>query len=272
MVHSLIRDAWVELWQRNRGGGLLTLAFWYTLIVTLYQYLVASRLGPSLPKSLTALTTHPTATAVLPHLSSGLWLKLILVYLTFLVIILPFTLGGLYGGIATAIRERPEFTGFLSFFRFAYNNFWRALSQILLAVLYAIVVFAVVVGLAVGIALIAGNSPISAIAPVVLVIAALLWLIGTMLYWFGMTFSSDIAPARGWFLALRWGAGHLGALTSSSISLVLVLLVALTVMSLLVKALALIGTVLFVLVMGMVAPAFVAVFAVLLYFKFPHQA
>lgn len=265
---GLIRDTWLELWRRNRGGGILTLAFWYTLITTLYQYVVASRLGPSLPKSLTNMVTHPGAATVLPHLSGALWTKLGLVYLTFLVIILPFTVGGLYGGIAAAVREKPQFTGPLAFFRFGYANFWRALTQVVLALVYGILILAVLTGIFLVFSAIAPSSAGLGIVVVVIAAVAILWLVGTVLYWFGDTFSTDDPPGAGWKSAMRWGMGNLGRLYGATALLIAVLLVALVVSTLLANSIPVIGPVVLVLVLGMVMPAFLAIYAVLLYQRY----
>ncbi|PSR23132.1 MAG: hypothetical protein C7B45_04110 [Sulfobacillus acidophilus] len=266
---GLIRDSWRELWARNRGGGFLTLAFWYTLVITLYQYLVASRLGPALPKSLTDMVTHPGSVTTLPHLSSALWIKLVLVYVTFLIIILPYVVGGLYGGIAAAIRERPQFTGFLAFFRFGYVNFWRALGQILLAIAYAVIVMAVLAGVVIGLSALDGQSTALGILAVIIVIVGVLWMIGTLLYWFGFTFSLEETPMHGWIPALRWSTSHMGRLFGHIVLLMGLLLAGILVMTLIAELIPIIGTIISVLALGMVLPAFLATYAVLLYQEFP---
>ena len=261
----LIRETWAELWRNNRGGGVLTLAFWYTVVTSLYQYLVASRLGPSLPHSLANLVNRPGTLTSLPHLPGSLWFKLVLVYLTFLVIVLPYTVAGLYGGIASAMRERPKFTGFLAFFRFGYLNFWRALGQIITAIIYSCVALALMIGVFAGLSVIgAHNAVFNAVALIVAVLVAL-WLVGTLLYWFGRTFGTGSPSIQGFLPSMRWGFSHLGQLYGQILLLLGLLLAALYVAALLARVIPLLGPALLVLAIGMVAPAFLATYAILLF-------
>ena len=260
---TVIRDAWQELWQRNRGGGFLTLAFWYTLITTAYEYIVVSRIGPSMPKSLQQLFTNPAATPVMPHLAPQLVVRVVLAYLTFLLIVVPFSLGGLYGGIAYALKERPAFTNFLAFFRFGYLNFWRALTQIVLSILYAIVMV-----LALSLILLGLSHVLGAVGSVVwfiLLILVMLWLVATVLYWFGYTFTSGESPRPGFLLAIRWGWGHLGQLYSQTILLVGLLLATVIVVETFVRMVPFLGELLVIFVLGMVVPAFLAIYALMLF-------
>lgn len=257
----LIGESWRELWRRNRGGGFLTLAFWYTLLTSFYQYLVASRLGPSFPKGFTNLVSHPYVINTL-HLSGSLWLRLILVYLTFLLIIVPFGMGALYGGIASAFRTRPQFTSFFAFFRFGWINFWRALGQLVLAIIYGALLTVVVLLM---FALLSGLGTMGAVIGLVIAIAALIWMVGTLLWWFGFTFYTEQSPVVGFWPAMRWGATHRGRLFSSTILLLGLLLATIMVAALLETAIPVIGAMVMVLVVGMVVPAFLVVYALLLY-------
>jgi xanthosine utilization system XapX-like protein len=266
---DLVRGSWLELWRRNRGGGILTLAFWYTLVTTLYWYLVAVRLRPELPQSFLRMVAHPSAAAVMPHFSATLLTKLGLFYLTFLVVILPFSVGGLYGGVASAIRETPEYTSFLAFFRYGYLNFWRALTQVVLGLVYAALVIGVLVGIFLALSAVAAGGPIPGIVAVIVGAVGILWLVGTALYWFGQTFASQVAPARGWLTSVRWGLDHAGRLMSSTILLVGLLIAGFYVTSLMAAFIPVLGEVLLVLVVGMVIPAYLATYAVLLYQQFP---
>lgn len=266
---ELVRSSWLELWRRNRSGGILTLAFWYTLITTLYQYLVAARLGPDLPKELTRLINHPAVIRVMPHLAPALWVKLGLVYATFLLVILPFAVGGLYGGVASAIRDTPDRTSFVAFFKYGYRNFWRALAQVVLAVIYAAIVVGIVTGLFLALSAVGPGGPVAGIIAVIVGAAGMLWLVGTALYWFGQTFASSVSPVHGWPLIIRWGARHVGRLMSSTILLVAALLVTLFVTTLLASLIPVLGEVVLVLVLGMIMPAYLATYAVVLYQQYP---
>ncbi|MCY0899034.1 MAG: hypothetical protein OWU33_08900 [Firmicutes bacterium] len=262
---NLIRDTWRELWQRNRGGGLLTLAFWYTMLTALYQYFVASRLGPSLPASLQKMMAHPGVITSFPHLSHALWVKLLLVYVTFLLVVLPYAVGGLYGGIAAALRDRPQYTGFLAFFRFGYLHFWQALGQLLLTIAYTLVLLLALTGVFVVLSLVGGSNPVVAALLVIVALLVMLWLVGTLLYWFGYTFGTGQSPLKGWWPTVRWGLGHLKLLYGRMILLVGLLLATLFVVEILAAGIPVIGAIIMVLVMGMIVPAFLATYALLFY-------
>lgn len=266
---DLVRGSWLELWRRNRGGGILTLAFWYTLVTTLYQYLVAARLRPAMPKSVLHILAHPTATAVIPHLSASLLTKMGLFYLTFLVVVFPFALGGLYGGVSSAIREAPEYTSFLAFFRFGYRNFWRALTQVVLGLVYVAVIIAILAGVFLALSAITVGGALAGVVAVIVGAVGILWLVGTTLYWFGQTFATAESPGRGWLTSLRWGMTHMGRLMSSTILLAGLIIVVLYLSSLLATVIPVLGEVLLVLVVGMVLPAYIATYAILLYQQFP---
>ena len=262
---TVIRDAWQELWQRNRGGGFLTLAFWYTLLTTAYEYIVVSRIGPSLPKSLQQLFTNPAATPVMPHLAPQLIVRVALAYLTFLLIVVPFSLGGLYGGIASALQERPAFTNFLAFFRFGYLNFWRALTQIVLSILYAAAMVLALSLILLGLTRVLHVGAAASIIWLILLVLVMLWLVATVLYWFGFTFTTAESPMRGLRLAVRWGWSHLGQLYSQTILLVGLLLATVIVVETVVRMVPFLGELLVIFVLGMVVPAYLAIYALLLF-------
>lgn len=262
----LIGETWQALWRNNRGGGLLTLAFWYTLVTSLYQYLAASRLGPLIPKSLTQAVAHPGTVVALAHLPTGLWVKIALVYLTFLLIVVPFTVGGLYGGIAAALRDKSLHMRYFAFFRFGYLNFWRALAQIVLAFLYSALVFALILGI-IWLASVVGGSAVG-VAGLIAVVGLLLWLVGTLLYWFGRTFMTEESPSRGWKVAIRWGVGRLGWLIGNMVVLIVMLFAVVLAVLLIAHAVPGLGAILLVLVVGMIAPAFIGTYAMELYQRF----
>lgn len=241
----------------------MTLAFWYTIITTIYQYLVASRIGPALPKSVTNFLTHPGSVAAFPPLSSSLIAKLVLVYLTFLLIILPYAVGGLYGGIASALETQPKFSGFFSFFRFGYINFWRSLTQIVLAFLYILIVIGIAVGIIMGVSLALGS--VSGAVAIIIMIAAVFWLASTLLYWFGFTFSTQEMPIHGLLLAMRWSSTHVGLLLARIFVLLVLLFATMLVVTLIALGIPIIGEIIEVLVVGMVLPAFLATYAVLFF-------
>lgn len=237
------------------------MAFWYTMLTTFYQYLVISRLGPSFPKSLTTFLSHPGAAQALPHLGSALLFKLGLVYLTFLVIVLPFALGGLYGGIVEALKKRPEFTPILAFFRFGYREFWHALAQVVLTVLYVAAIFLILLLLYGALGTL---GTLGAALFIVLFLAVMVWTMGTVLFWFGHTFETGRSASAGFVPAIRWAAGHLARLYTEVLLLLGLLLAALFVIELL-TAVPLIGVLVLIIGEGMILPAFLAIYAILMY-------
>lgn len=256
---GLMKAAWRELWQRNRGGGLLSLALWFFVLNFFYEFFVYSRLGPSLPKAMTNFLTHPGTQTTLPHLSPDLWTKLALVDLTWFLIVVPFALGGLYGGTAHAVKTRPQATGFLAFFRFGYENFWRTLTQTVLVILFILVLFGFLSGLSV---LASAGGGMASVIFLILALAVIVGMVGFVLFWYGYTFMTDERPASGFRPALRWALSHLGLLYSRTLLLLGILIATLLVMNL-IAAIPVVGGIVAVIVVGMIVPAFLAVYALL---------
>jgi hypothetical protein len=257
----MIRWAWEELWQKNRAGGILTLAFWYTLVTSLYQYLVDSRIGPLLPKKFQEMLRSPGHIVALPHLTPTLWVKLILVYLTFFLIVLPFTLGGLYGGIASTVKNRETVPGFLAFFRYAVENFWRALAQLVLTGIFVgltVFVFALVLGLLS--ALPRAFYDVLSVILLLVMLAAILTMVAMILYWLGSTFYGRVSPAQGWVRAAQWVLRHWGYAWSSMVLLIGLSLAAFLVVMVFAQ-IPFLGPIAAVLILGMVFPSYLAVYA-----------
>ncbi|AEJ41916.1 hypothetical protein TPY_3764 [Sulfobacillus acidophilus TPY] len=262
---GLIRNAWQELWQRNRTGGILTLAFWYTMITSLYQYLVASRLGPELPSGLRHMLTHPSGLTTFPHLTSALWIKLGLVYLTFLLVVLPFTLAGLYGGVADTMRDRQRVNGFLAFFRYAALHFWKAITQFVLTVIGMILVFMVFSLLMTLTATSSGGVGIFlTVILLIIFLVLVLSLVAVVLLWFGSTFYGEVPPLEGLGRVVRWVVGHWPFAWSSMVLLV-GLALAYAGVGLVLSSIPVIGPFVGVVMLGMIFPAFIAVYAMTFY-------
>jgi hypothetical protein len=188
------------------------MAFWYLIITSLFQLFVLSRLGASLPSSLTHLGLQNVASPHLPHIAPGVLAKVVLVYLTLGLIILPFVIGGLYGGAAEAVRGQEPLAGLFSFFKFGRHNFWRTFTLVVMAFIGFIILFLIL--MAVSLLLSLAGRAIPAIAPVFSVIA-LIVLIGlmmlwfaTLLYWVGAVFYGQVTPGEGLKEALRWIQKH----------------------------------------------------------------
>jgi uncharacterized protein YacL len=94
-------------------------------------------------------------------------------------------------------------------------------------------------------------------------------MVGTLLYWFGFTFGLEETPTHGWMPALRWSTSNVGRLFGHIVLLMGLLLAGILVMTLIADLIPIIGTIISVLALGMVLPAFLATYAVLLYQEFP---
>ncbi len=139
----------------------------------------------------------------------------------------------------------------------------------MLAIAYAVIVMAVLAGVVIGLSALDGQSTALGILAVIIVIVGVLWMIGTLLYWFGFTFSLEETPMHGWIPALRWSTSHMGRLFGHIVLLMGLLLAGILVMTLIAELIPIIGTIISVLALGMVLPAFLATYAVLLYQEFP---
>lgn len=257
---GILRIAWRELWDRTHAGGILLLAFWYSLITSLYQHLVASRIGPLLPqqmKTYNPFSGHPMA---IPPLAPGLITKLVLVYLTLILVISPFAMAGLYSGTAAALGRGDVSPGFFAFFRYAAHHFWKTLGFIVLGILTALVLMLVAFVL-----LVTGSQlgVLSIVPMLVLMGIVFLWL-GFIWYWLGSIFYGQLPVVQGMMEAFRWVGRHL-FFTLRFVVLTVGLLIVVGVFLLLVMAVPIIGPVTALAVGGMILPAFIAAVSCIFY-------
>lgn len=205
---GLIRLAWREVWQHPR---VLTLAFWYLLITSIFEYFVISRLGAALRPWLSQFS--PAGIPSFPHLPAPLMVKLILAYLTMILIVSPFALAGLYGGAAASVREGSPL-GFLTFFAYAVKNFWRMLALEVSSLVSLVVVVGLLSLVATALAwlghLAGGVSFIFAIVAVLVAVGMLFTWMGLVLYWFGAAFygQEPVVSAAGH--SIQWVMRHIG--------------------------------------------------------------
>lgn len=196
--------AWREVWQRP---GLLLLAFWNVIITSLVELFFMSRLGPQVLPIVSQANSAGFGIGQLGSISPQLGTKLALVYLTMLFIVIPFTLGGLYGGVSAALARGDRLVGFFRFFRFAIDNFWRSLAMMvgLLAMAVAVGIFLGAINL--GLSTFAGNSPVGVAAGVVALALTLLTVVltmATLLYWLGAVYYGHSGVREGLGEAVRW--------------------------------------------------------------------
>ncbi len=195
---GLVAQAWKEA--RKRPGSLV-LAFWYLFIIVVFEYFSLSHLGPGFFHWLTRLTR----TGTVPPLSRILAVKLGLVYLTFVLIVLPFCVGGLYGGVSAAVREQDSLTGLFMFFRQAVKNFWVSLGYVVTVVLSTAVLY---LAFALILTVSAGN-PVLAIALRLLALAVAIAWLAAMLYCQGAVYLGEEPVLGGLWHSIRWVARDL---------------------------------------------------------------
>ena len=132
----------VATWQEARiRPGSLVLAFWYLFIVVVFEYFSLSHLGPGFSSWISKLTS----TGTVPALHGDLALKLALVYLTFILIVFPFSVGGLGGGVAAGLAGKDTLASLFAFFRHAVASFWTSLGLVASALVASAILYLAVV-------------------------------------------------------------------------------------------------------------------------------
>ncbi|MDA8192796.1 MAG: hypothetical protein M0Z53_02185 [Thermaerobacter sp.] len=261
---GLLRVAWRELWNRTQAGIILLLAFWYSVVTGAYQSFVASRLGPALPASLKQFNPLQTPgisySTVLSHLSSGLIVRLLLVYATLILIVAPFSLAGLYSGVGETLRGSAP-PGFFTFFRLAVHNFWRALSFILLALAMMVITFALVVALT---AVLSAAGTVGGLVLAVVMVLAMMVMISLFLYWLGALFYGQGTVLQSLGEAVGWVFRHFGFTLRFGV-LLLGLIIVTSLLLLALMVIPVLGPVIAIVAGGMIVPAFMAVLAAVYY-------
>lgn len=257
--------AWKELW---KNPAIFVLAFWYSFVTTIFQRFAGNRLLPLLPSSWRHISSSLFVHPHLPQLSPTLTLTLVLVYLTMILIVSPFSLGGLYGGAAGTLKGREATRGGLGYFRYAVNNFWRALGFVVLAMGFTVVLAGAVVAVVILAGMAARPIPVlSTILTLALLTFAtalmLIWLY-LLLYWIGSVFYGELAVWPAFVGALRWVVGHV--LFSFRFMLLIVGLLVIFYLALqMVFMVPILGALVGLAAAGLFLPAFMAVVANLIY-------
>ncbi len=216
---KIIREAWQHIW---RKPGTLVMAFWYLFIIFLFQLLVVRGLGNGFQNWVKALESSKVSTlGQLPAFPHGLLIKVVLVYLTMFLIIFPFVVGALFGGIADGMASPGSLSGLFTFFRYGGRNFWESLG----VMIGALVGSAVVVVLALLVNQLPGIFPhsvaflgvVADVVATVFTLFVLLYWMAVMLYWMGAVYFGRENVLAALFGSFRWVAQHL----NSSIRLML---------------------------------------------------
>lgn len=171
---GLVSRVWLEA---RRRPNMVILAFWYLFIVVVFEYFSLSHLGPAFSTWVSRLTSTGTIGAI----NEPLVLKLVLVYLTFILIVFPFSLGGLCAGIASAVQSDHLIPGLLAYFRYAFVSFWGSLGFVASATVGSVIIYVVLV-------LLLNVGSFDLVAAIILRLLALVvivWWLAVVAYWCG---------------------------------------------------------------------------------------
>ena len=249
---GLVATTWQEVRKRP---GTVVFSFWYLFIVVIFEYFSLSHLGPGFSSWVSRLTT----TGVIPGLHGSLAVKLALVYLTFVLIVFPFSVAGLGGGVAAALCGKDTLNSLFSFFRHAVSNFWTSLGLIVSALVASVIVYlAIVVLLNLG----SLDLVLAVVARLVALAVAVYWF-ALLFYWAGAVFAGAEPSLVGLRHALQWVI-HNPWLALRVTVLVLVLMMVAAVIFAVVSQLPLFGSIISMIGSGIVL-TLVATFAMLLY-------
>ncbi|PSR37967.1 MAG: hypothetical protein C7B44_01060 [Sulfobacillus thermosulfidooxidans] len=209
---NILRQAWQQIW---RKPGSLVLAFWYLFIIFLFQLLVVKGLGSGFETWLKAFNPAKMSTmAQFPPLPHGLLPKLILVYLTMFLIIFPFVIGALYGGVADGLKGQQTLAGLFTFFRYGLRNFWESLGTMVGIFIGSGIAVAVMLLLNLLFSLLAHNGGviglIGNVIVTILTLVIIFYWMSIVLYWMGAVFYGKQPVFRGFREAVSWVSRHLG--------------------------------------------------------------
>ncbi len=246
----------VATWQEARiRPGSLVLAFWYLFIVVVFEYFSLSHLGPGFSSWISKLTS----TGTVPALHGDLALKLALVYLTFILIVFPFSVGGLGGGVAAGLAGKDTLASLFAFFRHAVASFWTSLGLVASAlVASAILYLAVVLVLNLG----SFDLVFSVIVRLLALFILLFWL-ATLFYWTGAVFLGAEPVLYGLWHAVRWVVRKVWFAFRTT-ALVVAILIAAAIVFAFLSQLPFIGSIISMVASGAVL-ALMATFAMVLY-------
>jgi hypothetical protein len=228
---GLVATTWQEA--RKRPGSLV-LAFWYLFIVVIFEFVTFSRMGPDFSSWISRLTTSATV----PALSGALAFKLGLVYLTFILIVFPFSVGGLGGGVASALEGQDNLGSLFAFFGHAVQRFWMSLGLVAGALVASAILY-VAVALFMSVA---SFDTVAAVVTRLIGLGVLIFWLATLFYWAGAVFLGQESVLWALWHGVRWAVGHAWFAFRVS-ALVIGLLIAAVVIFALVAELPIIGSI-----------------------------
>ncbi|MCY0881337.1 MAG: hypothetical protein OWS74_05015, partial [Firmicutes bacterium] len=194
---------------KKRSGAVL-LAFWYLFITSLFEFAAIRGMGPQLPHWIKLMEARgPSALSSVPQ---GATLTLSLAYASMLLIIIPFSLGGVYGGIAAAVKSSDSLTSLFAFFRYGWRWFWQSLAVVVLAVISALLGMVILMGISTAFGVLAKNTTALDLPLIVLDMAITLWAVLTwgaiIVSWLGRVYYAEEPVWRSFFSSIGWVFHH----------------------------------------------------------------
>jgi hypothetical protein len=137
---GLVRLVWRSLWEHPT---VFNLVFWSLMIALLVDWVMLARLAPLLPNALAnpRFWTSPDAMSRASRLlapAAG-W-RLGVFGLAVLLVVTPFRIAGLYGGVWDVLERPTPLVSPFQFFASARHRFWRGFAATVLGLLLALVV------------------------------------------------------------------------------------------------------------------------------------
>lgn len=255
-VSSLFRKAWIDLWH---NPGIYNLVFWNLIVTLLLDLAFESRVAPLLPAVFSHGALLIGGLPKWPVLPASSWLKIGLFFASAVLIVTPFRVAGLYGGVFELMARRPGLSPLFFFFTAGRRLFWRGLGATLAGVVLLAALFLALWILSLPAAALGGAGVLFLVLWLVLVV----WAIGLVLMGLGAIMANDRPGWEAVLAALRWAVK--GWWTSLRIGFMIVgLLLLVLLLAVLLKSVPVLGSI-FVLVVLWVATGYTAVLPALLY-------
>jgi len=198
---GVLRLSWSQLWQRPT---IFNLVFWNLLISLVVVSVYTARLAHYLPPALTNTSKLLSGAPVSLALAPGAVLRLGLFLATVLLIVTPYRVAGLYGGVAELLMGKGQ-RSWLYFFGVGRRLFWHGLAITLAGA--ALVLVLVLLGIAAGFL---GGVP--GVGELVLLIwlAVVVWSVTLAFRGLGAMAAAESHAGAAIVASLRWAAARPG--------------------------------------------------------------
>ncbi|PSR27413.1 MAG: hypothetical protein C7B43_11765 [Sulfobacillus benefaciens] len=209
---NILRHAWRHL---VRNPGNLVLSFWYLFILFLFQLVAIRGLGSGFQQWLKALNPSKITVSSIPSLPHGLALKLTLTYLTMMLVVFPFVVGALYGGVADNLQTGSNTSvGLFAFFRYGFRLFWESLGLLVGIIVGTAVMLAVALLVNFLLAFLGQHAlvlrVIMGIVSVLITLTLMFWWFAAVLYWMGAVYFGRQPVLQSLGRGLSWVWRHKG--------------------------------------------------------------